>query len=79
MDTQKKYLVTLYSLMMVTVVSLSALGEQRFDVYVSLFTVCYFASTALFQPRKKGLDFVGVILFLIFSYIVASKILEIIR
>lgn len=79
MDNQKKYLITVYSLMMLTVVSLSALGEQRFDVYISLFTVCYFASTALFQPRKRGPDFVGVALFLVFSYIVASKILEIIR
>jgi hypothetical protein len=79
MDKQKKYLVTLQALMMMTVVSLSALGESRLDVYVSLFTVCYFASTALFQPRKRTLDYVGGALFLVFCVIVAQKILEIIR
>jgi hypothetical protein len=79
MDKQKKYLVTLQILLMTTVVSLASLGESRLDVYVSLFTVCYFASTALFQPRKRSFDFVGAGLFTVFSFIVAQKIWEIIR
>ncbi len=64
--------------MMATVSALSALGEIRLDVYVSLFTVCYFASTALYQPRKRGYDLVGATLFLTFAYIVALKIMAII-
>ena len=79
MDKQKKYVLSFLILMMGTVVSLSALGESRLDVYVSLFTVCYFASTALYQPRKRMFDFVGAGLFTVFSIIVAQKIWEIIR
>ena len=78
MDKQKKYIVTLLILVFGIVVILSALGEQRLDVYFSLFTVSYFASTALYQPRKKGFDFLGLVLFLFFSGIVAIKIYEII-
>ncbi len=79
MDKQKKYVTTLALLMLGTVVSLAALAEQRIDVYVSLFTVCYFASTALYQPRKRSFDIVGGVLFLVFCVIVGIKIIEIIR
>ena len=78
MDKQKQYLIILCILLMSTVVSLSALGEPRLDVYISLFTVCYFAATALFQPRKRFFDFVGGSLFVIFCFIVIQKVLEII-
>jgi hypothetical protein len=79
LDKQKKYLVTLAFLLLGTVVSLSALAEDRIDVYVSLFTVCYFASTALYQPRKRSFDYVGGVLFFVFCVIVGIKIFEIIR
>ena len=78
MDKQKQYLLILCILLMSTVVSLAALGEPRLDVYISLFTVCYFAATALFQPRKRFFDFVGGSLFVIFCFIVIQKVLEII-
>lgn len=78
MDKQKKYLITLYALMMGTIISLSYLGESRLDVYLSLFTVSYFASTALYQPRKRGFDILGAALFLLFTITVAIKIWEII-
>ena len=77
MDKQKQYIASLGGLLMATVVSLSALGENRLDVYVSLFAVCYFAATALYQPRKRGFDVVGGALFTVFCVIVARKILEI--
>ena len=64
--------------MMVTMVSLSALGEARLEVYYSLFTVVYFASSALFRPRRRWYDVPGVVLFLGFCYIVAVKVIEII-
>jgi hypothetical protein len=78
LDKQKQYLVSLCGLLMATVVSLAALNESRLDVYISLFTVCYFAATALFQPRKRTFDFIGGSLFLVFCIIVVQKVLEII-
>lgn len=79
LDKQKQYIITLFILMGLTTISLSALGETRLEVYLSLFTVSYFASTALFQPRKRFFDFVGGGLFVVFGYIVALKIWEIVR
>ena len=79
LDKQKQYVVVLGGLLMATVMSLSALGEAHIDVYVSLFTVCYFAASALFQPRKRFFDVVGGALFLVFCVIVYQKIWEILR
>jgi hypothetical protein len=79
LDKQKKYVITFAILMFGTVVALSALGEGRVDVYVSLFTVEYFAASALFQPRRRFYDVVGGVLFAVFCVIVAGKIWEIIR
>ncbi len=79
MDKQKKYVLSLYILMGLTVISLSALSETRLEVFFSLFTVSYFASTAIFQPRKKNMDYVGGFLFILFCYIVAMKIWDIIK
>jgi len=62
---------------MTTVVGLSALKELRLEVYVSLFAVGYFVSTALFRPRRRWHDLVGGSLLAVFSYIVALKIMEI--
>ena len=78
LDKQRLYVVVLCGLLMAVVVGLSALGEARLDVYVSLFTVCYFAAAALFQPRRRSLDFVGGALFTVFCVIVLQKVLEII-
>ena len=79
MDNQKRYIVTLEVLIFMIIISLSALGETRLDVYVSLFTVAYFVSSALFQQRKRTFDFVGGVLFVVFCFIVAQKIWEILR
>lgn len=77
MDKHKAYVVGLASLLLSTVVGLAALKEARLDVYVSLFTVSYFATLAVFRPRRRGPDVVGVALFIAFSLIVASKVAEI--
>jgi hypothetical protein len=79
MDKNKTYLTSLSALLLSTVVILSALGEARLDVYISLFTVEYFAVSALFQPRRRFFDVLGGALFLIFSFIVGIKIWEIIQ
>ena len=77
MDRHKQYISVLALLLLLTVVALSALGEQNIEVYVSLFAVSYFAAAALFRPRRKTLDFVGGALFLAFCVIVIQKILVI--
>jgi Ca2+/Na+ antiporter len=76
-DRQKQYVASLGGLIVLTTVGLSALREYRLEVYVSLFTVCYFAASALFRPRRRWLDVVGAALFLVFCYVVALKILDI--
>ncbi len=61
----------------VTVTWLSALEGSGLEVYMSLFAVEYFACSALFRPRRRTFDVVGAALFLIFCYIVAVKVWEI--
>jgi hypothetical protein len=78
LDKNKDYLLFMAGAMMLTLVSLSALGESRLEVYYSLFTVVYFASSALFRPRRRWFDVPGVVLFLGFCVIVALKVVEII-
>ncbi len=78
-DKNKNYLLFMAGMLCLTFVALSALGEGRLEVYYSLFTVVYFASSALFRPRRRWFDVPGAVLFLGFCYIVALKIVEIIR
>lgn len=77
MDKHQLYIVMLCLLFLVTVVGLAAVKEQRLEVYVSLFTVSYLATSALFRPRRRWRDIVGAALFTVFSYIVAIKVMEI--
>jgi hypothetical protein len=77
MDRQKLYVETLGVVFSVMTIGLSAYNEQRLEVYVSLFAVGYFAITALFTPRKRRFDVVGAGLFLVFCYIAAMKVLDI--
>jgi len=77
MDKHKVYLVSLASLLFLIVVGLATLKETRLDVYVSLFTVSYFVTLAVFRPRRRVSDVVGATLFIAFSLIVAFKVAEI--
>ncbi len=77
MDKHQLYIVMLCLLLLITVVGLSAVKEQTLEVYVSLFTVTYLATSALFRPRRRWRDIVGASLFIVFSYIVAVKVMEI--
>lgn len=77
MDRNSLYLITLALLIALAASSLAALGEGRLDVYVSVFTLIYFALTAVFRPRKKTFDFLAVVLLAVFAYIVAVRVLEI--
>lgn len=78
MDKNKQYLLFMAFALMLTLVSLSALGEQRLEVYYSLFTVVYFAASALYRPRRRWFDIPGGVLFLGFCIIVTLKVIEII-
>ena len=78
MDRQKIYLITLAILITLSVSFLAALNENRLDVYISIFTIIYFTTKAIFRPRKRTWDFLALILILVFSYIVAIRIIDII-
>jgi hypothetical protein len=55
------------------------LGENRIDVYFSMYTLEYFIIKALFNPRRLYKDFLAFILLAIFSIIVAYRIYEILK
>ena len=63
--------------MPLTVAVLSALGESRIDVYLSLFTLEYFVANALFSPRRKVPDFLGAALLALFIYFVTLRVVEV--
>lgn len=67
-------LAALYSL---TVSFLAALGESRFDLYLSMLTLEYLVLYALLRPSRKVMDFLALILVLSFSYFVALRIMEV--
>ena len=77
MEKHKLYIVSFASLLFSTVVALAALKEARLDTYLSLFTVSYFVTSAVFRPRRRVPDVVGFALFIAFSLIVAFKVAEI--
>jgi len=64
-----------------TVAALSALGECRLDVYVSLFTLEYLVVLTLHSPlpspTQRVLNALAAVLFACFIYIVAVRVLEI--
>jgi len=53
------FLMTLAVLFLVSVVSLSALDVQNLAAYLTLFTLCYFASSFVFRPKRRTIDFIG--------------------
>lgn len=77
MDKHKAFIVTLSSLILSSVVALSAVNESRLDVYVSLMTVVYLATSSIFRPRRRAFDIVGITLITVFAYIVSVRIIEI--
>jgi CHASE2 domain-containing sensor protein len=76
LDRHKQFVLALGVLEMATVVGLSAVHETRLEIYVIMFTICYFASSTLLRPRRRWFDVVGMALFLAFCYIGALNLLE---
>ncbi|TMI12710.1 hypothetical protein E6H33_10500 [Candidatus Bathyarchaeota archaeon] len=59
MRRESGFLMTLAVLFLVSVVSLSALDVQNLAAYLTLFTLCYFASSFVFRPKRRTIDFIG--------------------
>jgi len=82
MDRHILFILLLAIFFLFTVVIFAAAKEQRLDVYISVFTIEYLAMVEILRPRRKYLthlriDPVALGLFLIFCFIVARKVLEI--
>jgi len=71
------FIVLSAALMLMTVPVLAALGEERMAVFISIFTLEYFVLSGIISPKRRYPDFMGFALFLIFSYIVALKVMEV--
>lgn len=71
------FILCLAFMFFLTVPVFAALGEVRLDVYFSMFTLEYFIAYALFRPRRRFRDLIGPALFIIFIYIVALRVLEV--
>ncbi len=77
MDKHKIYILTLTIAVLSIVVLLAALKETKLDVYLSLYTVCYFVTSTIFRPRRRIGDIVGGSLFAVFCVIVGFRVVEI--
>ena len=77
LDKNLLFNLVLAFLIYLTVSCFSALGETRIDVYVSMFVLEYFVCLALFRPRRRVRDVLAYVLFIVFSVIVAIKVIEI--
>jgi hypothetical protein len=53
------YFLALAVLLFASVVLLSMLGVQNLAVYLSVFSLCYFANSFVFRPKRRTFDFVG--------------------
>ncbi len=75
----KSYLsnLVLASFVAITVWALSALGESRIDVYVSMFALEYFVCLAVFRPRRRFFDLPAAALFGAFVVIVSLRVIEV--
>ena len=81
MRIYNRYIITLSLLLLLTTVALSALGENRLDLYYSIYLIEGLAVTELYvylNPRaKRGLRVVNYVLFAGFMILVAAKVVEI--
>jgi hypothetical protein len=50
---------------------------QNIAAYLSLFTLCYFASSFIFRPKRRTIDFVGLglLYYSVLSMAIAFKVL----
>ena len=60
MSRESAFLMMLALLLLTSVVLLLALGVQNLAAYMSLFTLCYFANSFVFRPKRRTIDFVAI-------------------
>jgi Ca2+/Na+ antiporter len=77
LDRHTLYLITLTALITIAISTLTALNEYRLDVYISIITLIYFTTSAIFRPKKRTKDFLALTLLIIFSYFIALRIIEV--
>jgi len=82
MDRHILFIILLAASLFFTAAIFVAAGEERLDVYLSVFTIEYLALVEILRPRRKlitslRLDPVGLGLFVIFCIIVTKKVVEI--
>jgi hypothetical protein len=75
----KNYLAnTIFTVMVILTSSIFwLLGENRVDVYFSMYTLEYFVVKALFNPRRLYKDFLAFVLIAIFAVIVGYRVYEV--
>ena len=69
--------ILLCGMITITAASLGALGEQRLDAYLSIYTLEYFTLLAILRPRRKTIDILAISLLTIFIIIVGYRVAEI--
>lgn len=79
MEKHKLYILSLATFLMTIVVWLSRFPDIQLEVYISLFVFCYFAVSAIFKPRRRMFDILGLALLISFSFIVALKVTEVLH
>lgn len=77
MDKHREYVISLSVSTLLGMTALVAGGEERIGVYLSVFAICYFASTEIFRPRRRWIDAVGILLFVAFMILVIQKAAEV--
>jgi hypothetical protein len=79
MDKNILFNIVLGSMIVPTVAILSALGEARLDVYVSMYTLEYFVAKAVLRPRRRSVDALGLLLLTAFLITVGVRVWEILQ
>jgi hypothetical protein len=79
MDKNILFNIVLGSMIVPTVAILSALGEARLDVYVSMYTLEYFVAKAVLRPRRRFVDALGLLLLTAFLITVGVRVWEILQ
>jgi len=78
MNKRKLYILSLETLYALTLIILSILRIEQLDVYLIIMIMIYYIITLVFQPKKRGIDMVGLIFFIFFCYLIFRKIFAII-
>ena len=78
MNKRKLYILSLETLYALTLIILSILRIEQLDVYLIIMIMIYYVITLVFQPKKRGIDMIGLFFFIFFCYLIFRKIFAII-